>query len=58
MLNILESNMSNTPFGANLLFLARNGRTNEIEKIARNLVQSSGLDYDAEFTAFRQRLGL
>lgn len=58
MLNILENNMANTPFGANLLFLARNNRTKEIEQIARNLCKSKGLDYDKEFMAFRQQWGL
>lgn len=58
MLNILEANMSNTPFGANLLQLAKNGKTSEIEQIARNLLSARGMDFDKEFMAFRQRLGL
>ena len=36
MLSILE-NQAGTPMGANLLKLAQNGQTAEIEKIARNL---------------------
>ena len=58
MLNILEANMAATPFGANLLFLAKNNRTAEIEKIVRNLAKEQGIDYDKEFTAFKQRFGL
>ena len=58
MLSILESNMGSTPFGANLLFLARNNRTAEIEQIVRNLARERGIDYDREFTAFKQSLGL
>lgn len=57
MLQIMESNMSNTPFGANLLYLARNNRTKEIEQIVRNLARERGIDFDKEFNAFKQRLG-
>ena len=58
MLNFLENNMNQTPMGSNLLKLAKQGNTAEIEKIARNYVASQGKDYDTEFRAFRQRLGL
>ena len=34
VLSILEGQMSNTPMGANLLNLAKNGKINEIEQIA------------------------
>ena len=50
--------MNQTPMGSNLLKLAKQGNTAEIEKIARNYVASQGKDYDTEFRAFRQRLGL
>lgn len=58
MLNFLENNMQQTPMGTNLLNLAKQGNTAEIEKIARNYVTAQGRDYDTEFRAFRQRLGL
>ena len=58
MLNILQNNMSSTPMGANLLNLARQGNTAEIEKIARNLAKQRGIDFDREFPAFVQSLGL
>lgn len=58
MLNILENNMSSTPMGANLLQLARQGRTAEIEKIVRNIAQTRGVDFDTEFPAFVNSLGL
>lgn len=57
MLSVLQMRMGNTPMGQNLLHLARNGRTDEIEKIARNLAAQQGIDYDTEFNAFKQRLG-
>lgn len=58
LLSVLETKMGNTPFGANLLNLAREGNTKEIERIARNLTAQQGLDYDKEFNAFKQSLGL
>ena len=50
--------MQNTPMGANLLQLAKQNKTAEIERIARNLAQQKGLDYDTEFNAFKKNLGL
>ena len=58
MLKILENQMQNTPMGENLLSLARQNKTAEIEKIARNIARQTGIDYDAEFNAFRKNLGL
>jgi len=58
MMSILENQMAGTPMGANLLTLAKNGQTKEIENIARNLMQQRGLDYDKEFEAFKKHFGL
>jgi hypothetical protein len=44
--------------GRNLLNLARNGQTTEIEKIARNLCKERGMDFDQEFMKFRQMFGI
>lgn len=57
-MNILESRLGNTPMGANLLTLAKGNKTDEIEKIARNLMSQRGLDYDKELAAFKKMLGL
>lgn len=57
MLSILEG-QAGTPMGANLLRLARNGQTAEIEKLARNLSAEQGLNFDQEFEAFKRMLGL
>ena len=57
MLSILEG-QAGTPLGANLLKLARNGQTAEIEKIARNLCKERGVDFDQEFNNFRRMLGV
>lgn len=58
MLSILEGQISNTPMGANLLNLAKNGNSREIEQIARNISKQRGIDFDKEFAAFRQQLGV
>lgn len=58
MLSFLENQMSNTPIGANLIQLAKNNNTSEIERFARNIVKQSGKDFDTEFNAFKQMFGL
>lgn len=58
MMNMLQTRMGGTPMGDNLLKLAREGNTAEIEKIARNLTTQQGKNFDEEFKAFRQRMGL
>ena len=37
ILNVLETQLGNTPIGNNLLNLAKQGNSAEIEKIVRNL---------------------
>lgn len=58
MMNVLESRVGGTPMGANLIELAKMNKTNEIEQIVRNLAKEKGIDFNQEFTAFKQRLGL
>lgn len=58
MLNILQNNMSSSPMSANLYQLARSGNTAEIEKIVRNIAKSQGINFDVEFPAFVEKLGL
>lgn len=57
MLSFLQAE-ANNPFGANLLNLAKNGQTAEIEKIARNMCKERGVDFDQEFSNFRKSIGL
>ena len=58
MLNILQNNMSGTPLGDNLIQLARNGRSADIEQIVRNIAKQKGIDFDKEFPIFVEKLGL
>jgi hypothetical protein len=57
MINILEQNSANQPFMQNLLNLAKNGRTMDIEKIARNIAKERGIDFDQAFNSFKSQLG-
>lgn len=57
MLSLLENGVAQSnPIVANLVQLARNGRTQEIEQIARNLCQQQGIDFDKEFNNFKSNL--
>lgn len=58
MIGILEKNMKQTPMGENLLLLAKEGKSADIEQIARNIFAQKGLDFDKEFNAFKKNLGL
>lgn len=57
-MNILQNQMSNSPLGQNLLSLAQNGDTSQIEQFARNYVASQGKDFDQEFNSFKRMLGI
>ena len=58
MMQFLQSQAQQNPMGQNLLNLAQAGNTADIEKIARNICAQRGVDFDKEFTAFKQSLGL
>ena len=58
MLSVLQGRAYNNPLGQNLLNLAQQGNTAEIEKIVRNLyTQQGGKNFDADFEAFKRSLG-
>ena len=58
MLSVLQGQAYNNPLGKNLLSLAQQGRTDELEKVIRNIyAQQGGQDFDAEFEAFKRALG-
>lgn len=57
-LNLLQQQASTNPMAQNLLNLTQSGDTAQIEQIARNVMQSRGLDYDTEFNSFKQLLGI
>ena len=57
MLSILQGS-AQTPLNKNLLTLAQNGQTAELEKVVRNVyAQQGGQNFDQEFQAFKRALG-
>ena len=57
LMSVLSQNDS--PLNQNLLQLARQGNSQEIEKIVRNLyAQRGGTDFDKDFAAFRKSMGI
>lgn len=58
MLSILQGQAYDNPLGKNLLNLAQQGRTDELEKVVRNIyAQQGGKDFDRELEAFKRALG-
>ena len=58
MLSVLRGQAYNNPLGQNLLSLAQSGRTDELEKVIRNLyTQQGGKDFDKDFEAFKRAIG-
>lgn len=57
-MSLLQNNIGNTPMGQNLLSLAQQGNRVQIEEIARNYCKQQGVDFDKEFGAFKQMLGV
>ena len=58
MLKYLEEMTPGSPIGENLLKLAKEGKTAEIEQVARHICASQGVDYDKGFSAFTEKLGI
>lgn len=58
LMSILQGEAGTNPMSANLLALAQRRDSRAIEQFARNYFQSQGLDFDKEFNAFRQQMGL
>ena len=58
IMSFLQQQAQESPMGQNLLALAQNQNSADIEKIARNICAQKGLDFDSEFTAFKKTLGL
>lgn len=58
LMSILTEQASQNPMSANLLQLMQAGKYGDIESIARNLAKEKGIDFDKEFSAFKQQLGV
>lgn len=49
---MIQSMGGNNPMLGNLMQLAKNGNTKNIEQFARNICKSKGIDFDKEFSSF------
>lgn len=58
IMNLLQNQMGNTPIGQQLITLMQNGNSSGIETIARNLCAQKGIDFDKEFSSFKQSMNL
>lgn len=58
VLSMLEQSSAGNPVLQNLLQLAQNNDKQGIETFAKNMMKERGLDFDKEFTAFKNLLGL
>lgn len=62
--SVIVANMVNeaadqgNPIMQNLANLIKEGKTNEIENVVRNIAKERGVDYDKEFKAFRETFKL
>lgn len=55
MIDILEGEASSNPIMGNLLSMAKENRTADIERFARNLAKEQGIDFDKEFSRFKKQ---
>ena len=55
---LIQQNIKNNPMFTNLLALANQGETADIETIARNVCKENNIDFDKEFTNFKRNFGL
>lgn len=58
LMNVLETQSQSNPMMANFLSLAKSGKGKELETIARNVAKEKGIDFDKEFSSFKQMLGV
>jgi hypothetical protein len=58
LMNFLNEQVGQNPFFVNLLNLAKQGNTKEIENVARNFCAQRGKDFDKEFNSFKRSMGL
>ena len=57
MLSVLEKGVAEgNPLMGNLLNLAKQNRTADIEQVVRNICAERGVDFDKEFNSFKEGL--
>lgn len=55
LIGILEQGAAQNSIYANLLSMAKDGRTADIEAFARNVAREKGIDFDKEFSRFKKQ---
>ena len=58
MMSVLQQRTQGNPLYETLYNLAQQGKTGDIENIARNIFKEKGMDFEKEFNSFKQMLGL
>ena len=56
VMSLLQQQSQNNPVLQNAMSLAQNGKTSDLEILARNLASQKGLDFDKEFANFKNQL--
>lgn len=54
IMSVLDQQAQQNPIYANIMKLAKDQDSAGLEKIARNLAQERGIDFDKEFANFKQ----
>ena len=54
--NILSKLGTNNPILKNVINMAQNGDTKGVENFARNICKQKGMDFDKEFSKFKDTL--
>lgn len=58
VMQLLEQQAQNNPMAANVLEMAKQNKTLDIEQVVKNIMQTKGLDYNKEVVAFKNLFGL
>lgn len=56
VMNILQQQSKNNPILGNAMNMLQNKNTSGLQMLARNLAQQRGLDFDKEFSNFKNQL--
>lgn len=54
VMNMLKQNQN--PMAIQLMQMAKNGNTNQIEQFARNICKEHGMDFDKSFSEFMKQI--
>lgn len=58
LMGILQQQGQNNPILKNAINMANNGNVSGLEMLARNLTAQKGMDFDKEFSNFKQQIGM